>query len=85
MELTKILQKVLEIGGSDLFLIPGSPATAKVKGHLVPLTENKVAIFQRDPVHEVVIAQRDGWFDLYRWFFPPEPLVPAQPQSAGAE
>ena len=34
MELTKILQKVLEIGGSDLFLIPGSPATAKVKGHL---------------------------------------------------
>ena len=42
MELTKILQKVLEIGGSDLFLIPGSPATAKVKGHLVPLTENKL-------------------------------------------
>ncbi len=36
----------------------------------VPLTENKVAIFQRDPVHEVVIAQRDGWFDLYRWFSP---------------
>lgn len=33
MELTKILQKVLEIGGSDLFLIPGSPVTAKVKGH----------------------------------------------------
>ena len=50
----------------------------------VPLTENKVAIFQRDPVHEVVIAQRDGWFDLYRWFFPPAPLVPVQPQSAGA-
>jgi len=32
----------------------------------VPLTENKVAIFQRDPVHEVVIAQRDGWFG-HRW------------------
>ena len=29
MELTKILQKVLEIGGSDLFLIPGSPATTQ--------------------------------------------------------
>jgi len=42
MELTKILQKVLEIGGSDVFLIPGSPATAKVEGHLVPLTENKL-------------------------------------------
>ena len=42
MELTKILQKVLEIGGSDLFLIPGSPAMAKVKGHLVPLTESKL-------------------------------------------
>ena len=42
MELTKILQKVLEIGGSDLFLIPGSPATVKVKGHLVPLTESKL-------------------------------------------
>ena len=35
MELTPILQKTLEIGGSDVFLIPGSPATAKVKGHMV--------------------------------------------------
>ena len=33
MELTKILQKVLEIGGSDLFLIPGSPATAAKRGN----------------------------------------------------
>ena len=30
MELTQILQKALEIGGSDIFLIPGSAATAKV-------------------------------------------------------
>lgn len=42
MELTQILQKALEIGGSDIFLIPGSPATAKVKGHLVHLTESKL-------------------------------------------
>ena len=42
MELTQILQKALEIGGSDIFLIPGSAATAKVKGHLVQLTEEKL-------------------------------------------
>ena len=42
MELTQILQKALEIGGSDIFLIPGSSATAKVKGHLVQLTEEKL-------------------------------------------
>ena len=42
MELTPILQKTLEIGGSDVFLIPGSPATAKVKGHMVALTEERV-------------------------------------------
>ena len=42
MELTQILQKALEIGGSDIFLIPGSPATAKVKGHLKQLTTEKL-------------------------------------------
>ena len=42
MALTPILQKTLEIGGSDVFLIPGSPATAKVKGHMVALTEERV-------------------------------------------
>lgn len=42
MELTQILQKALEIGGSDVFLIPGSPATAKVKGHLVQLNEERL-------------------------------------------
>ena len=42
MELTQILQKALEIGGSDIFLIPGSPATAKVKGHLEQLTAEKL-------------------------------------------
>ena len=42
MELTQILQKALEIGGSDIFLIPGSAATAKVKGQLVQLTEEKL-------------------------------------------
>ncbi|MGY4108828.1 hypothetical protein [Aeromonas encheleia] len=41
----------------------------------VPLTENKIALFQRDPVHDVVIAQRDGWFDLYRWWFSPTPIL----------
>lgn len=42
MELTSILKKALEIGGSDVFLIPGSPATVKVKGHMVVLTEERV-------------------------------------------
>lgn len=41
----------------------------------LPLTEDKIAIFQRDPNHDVMIANREGWLDLYRWFFPPEPLI----------
>ena len=51
MELTQILQKALEIGGSDIFLIPGSAATAKVKGHLVQLTEEKLLPADTDALH----------------------------------
>lgn len=37
MELTELLQQTLDMGGSDIFLIPGSPAMIKVKGRLMPL------------------------------------------------
>lgn len=38
--LTELLQKTLELGGSDVFIIPGSPVTAKVRGQMVSLTED---------------------------------------------
>ena len=44
----------------------------------LPLTENRIAIFQRAPHHEVLIARREGWIDLYRWLIPPKPLLTAQ-------
>lgn len=35
MELVDLLMRTVEKKGSDLFLIPGAPATAKVGGALV--------------------------------------------------
>ncbi len=42
MGLIEVLQKTLNIGGSDLFIIPGSPAMAKSRGQLVPVTEERL-------------------------------------------
>lgn len=42
MGLIDILQKTLDIGGSDLFIIPGSPAMAKSRGQLVAVTEDRL-------------------------------------------
>lgn len=39
MELQEILKKTLDMGGSDVFIVPGSPVMAKIKGRLVPVTE----------------------------------------------
>lgn len=42
MELKQILQKALDLGGSDIFIVPGSPAMVKVSGRLVPATEDRI-------------------------------------------
>ena len=42
MGLIEVLQKTLDLGGSDLFIIPGSPAMAKSHGQLVPVTEERL-------------------------------------------
>lgn len=41
MVLKELLSKALEKGGSDIFVIPGSPVTAKIRGRLVPLSEER--------------------------------------------
>ena len=38
MELQEILKKTLDMGGSDIFIVPGSPVMAKVKGQVLPVT-----------------------------------------------
>ncbi|MGL4755435.1 MAG: hypothetical protein ACRCXB_23995 [Aeromonadaceae bacterium] len=48
----------------------------------LPLTENRIAIFQRAPHHAVLIGRREGWIDLYRWLIPPQPLLFAQQPAA---
>ena len=42
MELKEILTKAFQLGGSDIFIVPGAPVTAKVKGKLVNLTDAKI-------------------------------------------
>lgn len=42
MELKQILEKALLLGGSDVFIIPGSPVVAKVKGNMVQLCEERI-------------------------------------------
>ena len=39
MELQSILTQILETGGSDVFIIPGSPIMCKVKGRLVSISD----------------------------------------------
>lgn len=42
MELKQILESALQLGGSDVFIIPGSKVMAKVRGNMVPLCEERV-------------------------------------------
>jgi len=42
MELKQILEQTLSLGGSDVFIIPGSPVMAKVLGRMTPLTEQRI-------------------------------------------
>lgn len=42
MELKEILRKTVEMGGSDIFIIPGSPVKAKVNGHMIALEGERV-------------------------------------------
>ena len=42
MELKEILKKAYDLGGSDIFIVPGAPVTCKVKGDMVPLTDDIV-------------------------------------------
>ena len=41
MELFDILEKTVALKGSDVFIIPGSPIMAKVKGQLVRITQER--------------------------------------------
>ena len=39
MELKELLKKAYELNGSDIFIVPGAHVTCKVKGDMVPLSE----------------------------------------------
>lgn len=43
MDLFKLLKDTLDKGGSDLFIIPGSPPMAKVNGRFEPMGETRLA------------------------------------------
>ena len=42
MELKELLQKAYELNGSDIFIVPGAHVTCKVKGDMVPLSDDIV-------------------------------------------
>lgn len=42
MELIECLREAVRLGGSDIFIIPGSVMTVKVKGQLVPLSSERL-------------------------------------------
>lgn len=42
MELIEILERALKLGGSDIFIVPGSPAEVKVRGKITPVTEERL-------------------------------------------
>ncbi len=43
-DLTALLQRTLELAGSDLYVVPGAPVTCKVNETMEPLTEDKLNI-----------------------------------------
>ncbi len=42
MELSELLKKAYDLGGSDIFILPGAPVTCKVKGDMVALSDDIV-------------------------------------------
>lgn len=42
LELTELLRKALQYGGSDVFIIPGSSVTTKASGKLIELTDSRI-------------------------------------------
>ena len=42
MELVDILRRAVELGGSDIFVVPGSSVLVKVDNNMVPLTQEKL-------------------------------------------
>ena len=61
MELKELLQKAYELGGSDIFIVPGAHVTCKVKGDMVPMTFIRAPYIMRPTTPDVqVLARVDG-------------------------
>ena len=58
----ELLNKTLELKGSDIFIVPGSPAKAKVNGKLISLTEERLGVADTQKLIEdtyALAAHRD--------------------------
>ena len=57
----ELLQKAVNMGGSDIFIIPGSSATVKVNNELVPLDNNRLLPADSEKLVEEMyqLAHRD--------------------------
>jgi len=66
MELKQILEKTLELGGSDIFIVPGSQVVAKVNGKMTALWPERL---KPDDTHSLIsqtyaLAQNRGMEQL---------------------
>ncbi|MCQ2437972.1 MAG: PilT/PilU family type 4a pilus ATPase [Clostridia bacterium] len=53
MNLQEVLKRALELDGSDLFILPGSPMMVKCKGDMVPLTDTLTAQDAGEVIREI--------------------------------
>lgn len=61
MVLNELLKKAVDMGGSDLFILPGAPVTVKVDAKMVPLTDGRMMPADTEEMvkNMYVLAHRD--------------------------
>ncbi len=60
MDITNLLISTIEKGGSDIYIVPGSPVTAKIKGMLAPVSEERVATSDCERILTEIYAMADN-------------------------
>lgn len=59
-ELNRLLSEVMSQGGSDLFIVPGSPVMMKLNGRLVPLTDARVMPAETEAMIGAIYRSQPG-------------------------
>lgn len=60
MNLIDLLKRTLELGGSDMFLVPGAPVMVKVPGRLIPISDVRLNSSQTNSLISSTYALASG-------------------------